>query len=189
MYYLEDYEEALNSYKKALEINPDYKYPYFNSIEILFKFNRWQEGFLDLEKSLERFANSQDSHKIDIAEYINLIWESSADIKIWKSRLQNLLEIFDKYQIVSLLSKGIVDNIPNLMSDIVSNKAARSWLELWQEIAGDKTELQIAFRFLKTAVEYKENPGDRKVLLQLPKEERSLLESLLQDKTTSSEKE
>lgn len=84
------------------------------------------------------------------------------------------------YESKSALSKGIVNNIPNLMSEIVSDKLARAWLEIWQSIAGDKAELSIALRFLKTAVEYKETKGDRRVLLQLAKEEREILEPLVQ---------
>ena len=65
------------------------------------------------------------------------------------------------------------------MPEIVSNKLARSWLETWQDIAGDKPELSIALRLLKTAVEYKETKRDRRVLLQLAKEEREILETLV----------
>ncbi len=32
-------------------------------------------------------------------------------------------------------------------------KLARSWLEIWQEIAGDKPELTISLRLLKTKEE------------------------------------
>jgi len=62
-----------------------------------------------------------------------------------------------------------------------SNKAAQTWLQVWQEIAGEKPELEIPLRWLKTAVSYKETKRDRKVLLQLPKEERDLFITLLQD--------
>ena len=179
LYDLGRYKEALDSYEKAISINDKANYPWFSSIEALFKLNHWQEGFSSLVESLDRFATSEDSYKGDIEEYIKIIWESTTDPNLWKSRLKTLVETYGKHQLISLLSKGIVDNIPNLMSEMIANKAARSWLEIWQEIAGYKPELQIALRFLKTAVEYKENPGDRKILLQLPKEERSLLESLL----------
>ena len=179
LYYLEMYKEALDSYKQAISLNSKFLNSWFNYVEVLFKLNRWQEGFNILDQSLKRFSNSKDSYRGDIKEYIKIIWESTTDSNIWKSRLKNLVETYNKYQLVSILSKGIVGNSPNIMSEMIANKAAQSWLKTWQEIAGDKAELQIALRFLKTAVEYKENPGDRKILLQLPKEERSLLETLL----------
>jgi len=75
-----------------------------------------------------------------------------------------------------------------LMSEKVSDKAARSWLEVWQNLAGDRPEFLIPLRLLKTAVQYKEKKGDtaaqslreRRVLLQLPIEERKLLQPLLE---------
>ena len=151
----------------------------FNRIEVLLKLNRWQEGFDALDDTLNRFANTAKAEIGYTTEYIKIIWESTTDIAIWKSRIKTLVETYDKYQVVTALTKGIVDNIPTLMSEMVSNKAARSWLKIWQEIAGDFAGLSIALRFLKTAVEYKETKGDRKVLLQLAKEERELLEELL----------
>ena len=67
---------------------------------------------------------------------------------------------------------------------MVSNKAARTWLKVWQEVAEDKLELEIALRWLKTAVVYKETKTNSKVLLQLPKEERDLFVTLLEDVET-----
>ncbi len=131
---------------------------------------------------LRIWYTEEESKTEHTTKSIKIIWKSTKDIEVWKSRLQTLIEIYDKYQVVSVLSKGIVDNIPLLMSAMVSDKAAQSWLEIWQEIAGNKVELAIALRFLKTAVEYKETKGDRKVLLKLAKEERELLEPLLNNK-------
>lgn len=79
-----------------------------------------------------------------------------------------------------MIGKGIIENIPHVLSEMVSNKAVRTWFEVWQEVAGDKPELEISLRWLKTAVEYKETGGDSKVLLQLPKEERDLFVTLLE---------
>jgi len=75
-----------------------------------------------------------------------------------------------------------VRNIPALMSEMVSDKAARTWLELWQEQTSNYEQFQIPIRLLNAAVRYKETKGDRRVLLELPIEERSLLEPLVSGK-------
>ena len=59
-----------------------------------------------------------------------------------------------------------------------SNHTAQAWLEMWQNLAGQYDEFQVALNLLKVAVEYKIN-RDRRVLLQLPQEERQILEELL----------
>ncbi|MEG3878231.1 hypothetical protein QT971_10745 [Microcoleus sp. herbarium19] len=73
-------------------------------------------------------------------------------------------------------------NIPALMSEMVSDKAARTWLELWQEPTSNCEQFQIPMRLLNAAVRYKETKGDRRVLLELPIEERNLLEPLVSGK-------
>jgi hypothetical protein len=65
------------------------------------------------------------------------------------------------------------------MSEMVSDKAAQTWLEVWQELTGDRTQFQLPLRLLNTAVRYRETKGDKRVLLQLPIEERNLLKPLL----------
>ncbi|MGK7948242.1 MAG: tetratricopeptide repeat protein [Xenococcaceae cyanobacterium] len=166
-------------YDKAVALIPDNDSAWYNRGIALRKLGRYEEAIASYDKALEINPKNRFVLFNPIKEFIKIIWESTTDVNIWKSRLKTLVEIYDKHQVISALSKGIVDNIPNLMSDMVSDKAAHTWLEIWQEIAGDKPELAIALRFLKTAVEYKETKGDRKVLLQLAKEERELLEPLL----------
>ena len=168
--YLGKLEDAIASYDKALEFKPDNNDVWFNRIKVIFKLNKWEEGFKQLDDALNRFANKKESQTGDIKEYIKIIWDSTRDIDVWKSRIQRL---------VSNLSKGMVDHIPTIMSEMVSDKLARTWLEILQSIVGDKLELSMALRFLKIAVEYKETKGDRRVLMKLAKEEREILEPLV----------
>jgi hypothetical protein len=71
-----------------------------------------------------------------------------------------------------------VQSIPMLMSEMVSDKAAQKWLEMWQELGSNYTEFQIPLRLLDAAVRYREK-SDKRVLLSLPIEERKLLEQVL----------
>ncbi len=173
------FDDAIASYNKAISLNPKNSYSWFNRIEVIFKLNNWDEGFKQLDDALNSFANQTESYTGDIKEYIKIIWDSTRDIDVWKSCIETLVNIYDKHKVVSNLSKGMVDHIPTLMSEMVSDKLARTWLEIWQSIVGDKLELSIALRFLKTAVEYKESKGDRRVLMKLAKEEREILEPLV----------
>ncbi len=179
LYELKRYQEVITSYEQVITIQPDNYYVWFDRIKAIFQLNNWQEGFQELDDALNRFAHEEESHTGDTTEYIKIIWNSTTDINLWKSRLKTLVKIYDEHLVISALSKGIVDNIPNLMSEMVSDKLARTWLETWQSIVGDKPELSIALRLLKTAVEYKETKGDRRVLLKLAREEREILEPLV----------
>jgi hypothetical protein len=91
-----------------------------------------------------------------------------------------LLEIFDRYKVTSILGQAIVKIIPTLIPEMISDRAAQTWLETWQELTQNRPEFQIPLRLLNTAVRYKQTKGDRRVLLELAIEERSLLEPLIE---------
>ncbi len=179
--YLGKYEKAVESYNHAIKLNTRDYLSWLNRGEVLFKLNRWQEGFESLDEGLKLNEQYPKTYTGDTKAIIRIIFEAKQDRDTWQDRIKTLVELYNKHQVVSELGKGTTENIPNLISEMVSDKAARTWLEVWQEVAGDKPELEIALRFLKTAVEYKETKGDSKVLLQLPKEERDLFITLLED--------
>ena len=94
--------------------------------------------------------------------------------------LSTLIALYHKYKSISILGKGAVQNIPDLMSDMVSDKAAQSGLEVWQELTSNYPECQIPLRLLNAAVRYKVTKGDKRVLFELPIEERNLLKQILE---------
>ena len=69
-------------------------------------------------------------------------------------------------------------SIPELRLTDVGPGAAKSWREAWQELAGDLPEFRIPLQLLDVAVRYLEN-ADPRVLLELPIEQRRVLEPLL----------
>jgi hypothetical protein len=98
----------------------------------------------------------------------------------WKTYIPLFIELYVRNSSITAL--GVVltrDNIPALMSEMVSDKAARTWLELWQESTSQYKEFEIPISLLKAAVRYKETKGDRRVLIPLPRELRDLLQPLI----------
>jgi tetratricopeptide (TPR) repeat protein len=178
---LDRYNEALESCDRAIELNPKYSSAFFHRSICLLALNRWDEGIQSLKDALDRLTDGEKPPSEDIEIIIRNLLNNTQNLKHWKSRIKTLLEIFDRYEFVSVLGQGIIKNIPALMSEmVVSDKAAQTWLETWQELTGDRPEFQIPLRFLNTAVRYKQTKGDRRVLLELAIEERSLLEPLLE---------
>jgi hypothetical protein len=98
---------------------------------------------------------------------------------VWKTRVKDLLTVCEKHQVIYALAQGLVGSISELMSEMVSDKARQTWLEVWQELTSDRTQFQLPLRLLNAAVRYRETKGDKRVLLQLPIEERNLLKPLL----------
>jgi tetratricopeptide (TPR) repeat protein len=173
------YEESLESWNKAIELGHHASFAFFNRAKTLLALNRWDEGSAALDDALNRFAHADEPDTGDTAAIICNLFNSTKDAAIWKTRITTLITLYNKHQVISALGQGLVRSIPALMSEMVSDKAAQTWLEVWQELTSDYTQFQIPLRLLNTAVRYRETKGDKRVLLELPIEERNLLKPLL----------
>jgi tetratricopeptide (TPR) repeat protein len=175
---LRRYDEALVNFEKAFQLGLQSLCISFNRIETLFLLNRWSEGETALDDALDLYAQD-DEH---VAKHTSPIVSgllTSMQLKTWRARIKMLIELYDKHKVISALGASLVRSVPTLDELSVSNNMALSWLELWQELAGDRTEFQIPLRLLKAAVNYRETK-DPRILLELPIEERKLLEPLLE---------
>ncbi|MEQ9235812.1 hypothetical protein [Coleofasciculus sp. E2-BRE-01] len=150
--------------------------------------NRWDEGIAALENAFQRLTLDNEADADDAKLITHILFNSSNNVEIWRSRIKTLIELYHKHQVISTLGQGLVKSVPTLMSEMVSDKAAQTWLEVWQELASDYPEFQIPLRLLDTAVRYKETKGNKRVLFSLPIEERKLIEPLLGIADTSAVK-
>ena len=182
---LERNEEALTSCDKAIDLGDQSSNVFFNRAISLLGLNRWDEGITTLENAFNRLADGEKPETEDSELIIRNLFNSTHDAAMWKNRIQTILEIYNKYQAVSVLGQGLVkrESISALMSEMVSDKASQTWLEVWREVVGDVSEFVIPLRLLNAAVRYKITKGDRRVLLELPIEERNLLQPLLETNT------
>ncbi|MEG4504890.1 tetratricopeptide repeat protein [Microcoleus sp. F6_B4] len=176
------YEEALASFDRAIELGDKSSYAFFKRAIAILGLNRWDEGIAALDDAFQRLEPDNEAHAEDANLIISNLFASTHDAAIWKTRITSLIAVYKKYEYLSVLGQGIVRNIPALISEMVSDKAARTWLELWQELTSNYEQFQIPLRLLNAAVRYKETKGDRRVLLELPIEERNLLEPLVSTK-------
>ena len=179
---LKRYEEALASCDKAIELGNEGAPVFFNRAIAILGLNRWDEGIAALDDAFQRFEPGDEAEADDAKLIINNLFANTHDKAISQTRITSLIAVYKKYEYLSVLGQGIVRNIPVLMSEMVSDKAARTWLELWREPTSNYEEFKIPIRLLDAAVRYKETKGDRRVLLELAIEERNLLEPLVSTK-------
>ena len=178
---LKRYEEALVSFDRAIELGYKSSNVFFNRAIAILGLNRWDEGIAALDDAFQRLEPDNEADPDDPDLIIRNLFANTHD-PITKPRIASLIAVYEKHEYLSILGQGIVRNIPALMSEMVSDKAARTWLELWQELTSNYQQFQIPMRLLNAAVRYKETKGDRRVLLELPIEERKLLEPLVSTK-------
>ncbi|MEG3956063.1 tetratricopeptide repeat protein [Microcoleus sp. herbarium2] len=176
------YEEALISCDKAIALGEQHSFVFFNRAIAILGLNRWDEGITALYDAFQRLEPGGEAHADDAELITSNLFANTHDAAIWKNRITSLIAVYVKHEYLSILGQGIVRNIPVLMSEMVSDKAARTWLEWWQEPTSNYEEFQIPIRLLNAAVRYKETKGDRRVFLELAIEERNLLEPLVSTK-------
>ncbi|MEG4624493.1 tetratricopeptide repeat protein [Microcoleus sp. w1-18aA5] len=178
---LELYDEALVSFDRAIELGYKDSSVFFNRAIAILGLNRWDEGLAALDDAFRRIESDEEVSSEDAYLITSNLFANTHE-PITKTRIISLIAVYEKHKFFSILGNGIVRKIPALMSEMVSDKAARTWLELWQELTSNYDEFKIPIRLLNAAVRYKETKGDRRVLLELPIEERNLLEPLVSTK-------
>jgi tetratricopeptide (TPR) repeat protein len=132
------YDEALASFDKAIALGDQSSEVFLYRAEALLALNRWDEGIATLDEALSRFAHADepDIGDTDTAVIICNLFNSTKDTAAWRSRIKTLIELYDKHQVLSALGQGLVRSIPVLMSEMVSDKAAQTWLEVWRKLTG-----------------------------------------------------
>jgi len=177
-----NWEEALASYDRAIELGDRSSYAFFNRAIAILGLNRWDEGIAALDDAFQRLEPGDEAYAEDADLIIRNLFINTHNLALSQTRITSLIAVYEKHKSLSILGNGIVRNIPALMSEMVSDKAARTWLDLWEKPTSNYEEFKIPIRLLDAAVRYKETKGDRRVLLKLPIEEGNLLEPLVSTK-------
>jgi tetratricopeptide (TPR) repeat protein len=100
--------------------------------------------------------------------------ERTKDPVAWAPYISLWLEVFAEQAALAALGPALVRGMlwnPHIMTPAV----ARDWTRAWQQAAWDLSDLRIPLRMMDVAVSFMETE-DRSVLLDLPIEQRSLLE-------------
>ncbi len=173
------YEEALASCDKAIQLGDESSNVFFNRAIAILGLN-WDQGIVVLADAFSRIQPDNQPSEEDAKLIINILFNDTQNRETWHTRLSTLIALYHKHQTIPISGKGAVQNIPTLMSEMVSDKAVQTWLEVWQELTNNYPECQIPIRLLKAAVDYKVTKGDKRILLELPIEERNLLKQVLE---------
>jgi tetratricopeptide (TPR) repeat protein len=175
---LEKKEDALKAFEKAIALHSSYPEIYFLCSRLLRNLGRWDENIALLNIALERFAHTDKPETGNTGEIIGDVFNGSRDASVWKTRITALLELYDKHKVAVAFSSGLVAAIPVLQSDTISDTTAKAWMDVWQELVANRDEFKLPLRLLDVAVRYRESK-DQRVLLELPIEERKILEVVL----------
>ena len=179
---LKRYAEALESYDKALEIDPEYAVAWTLMAISSIATGEWSKGLTALEAA---FACPSDS--ISEVSWLNrgrgmcrALLERSNEFALWDERIEALADLCGRHSVLPDFAMGMVESIPALFAPHISDAVAEAWNRAWQKAGRDegREALEIPLRLLDAAVRWREKRDDA-VLLSLPAEERPILEELL----------
>ncbi len=180
LYALSRFGDALPAFDEAIKLGTKLHNAFFKRVVSLVELNLWNEGKEALDNALSRFANEDDAAAECAEKIIRNLLTKEREVEIWRERAGQLVGMYDKHYFLPALGQGIVRNISKLNSPMVSDTAAQAWRDVWQESAEGHDELQLSLRLLDAAVRYRVTK-DQRVLLELPAEERAVLEETLRE--------
>jgi tetratricopeptide (TPR) repeat protein len=176
-----DYDHALKAYDTALAHHPTNTTAAVASylrVSTLFVLQHWEHALQALDDALGRFPQDHDrSDPTPIDTALRLLLNSTA-ARLWSERIHALYTCYGQHEALSALGQGLVRSIAVLYSPMVSQTAAQTWYDLWQQHGQHAEALMIPLRLLDAAVRYR-TTHDQRMLLHLPMEERAVLEQVL----------
>jgi tetratricopeptide (TPR) repeat protein len=177
------YPEAITSYDRAVKIKPDDYNCWNNKGLALFSMGNfsaalstWQETFDIIHKTTDRPYNVSVLIEIFIEVLIPKFTQPAV-----KTMLTELVQTYIQTSVLTKLGTALVRTLKQILAPDISDYTAQQWLKLWQELLGDRPEMQLPFRLMTTAILYKQHPERKERLwLGLASEERSILDEALE---------
>jgi tetratricopeptide (TPR) repeat protein len=175
---LHRYNEALESCDKAAELGEKSLCVSCNRAEALLALGRWKEGIEVLGHALSRPDYDQDHAVRHTKAIIENLLIRTRDVAAWRICIAALVDRYQEQNVLVALGLGLNRTVNLLRTEAITNDMAQSWQEIWRNAAGNRSELQLPLRLLEAAVRFRETQ-DPRVLLELPVEERTLLQELM----------
>jgi tetratricopeptide (TPR) repeat protein len=170
------YEEAISSYDQALKLKPDFPLALEGGKQAILALSSWEKNHADLEQLLK---TGQSPEPYYLENLIRKLFPTPENAHVWQSQLTKLVNLCQTHNILTELSTELAKSSQILLSEIVSEASAVTWQQAWRTATVDLAQFQIPLRLLNAAVRYKQQPGDKRVLLELPTEERKIFQQIL----------
>lgn len=145
----------------------------------LASIGKWQDSIKIIEKSLSQMLLVTDEIIIPQCNIASPLFDHFNHIQ-WQDKAMELVALFKSYKELHQLSSNVLNTLEKILSPIISLPMANEWLTAWEKSAGSDAEFTITLNIMRTALKYKENPGDKRVFMELPAEERIILKQLIE---------
>lgn len=148
-----------------------------------FSEGRWSEGFEMLKAGLERGTKAQPVYHATATGLIGVVFSAGLSPEGRRSKVTDLLRLYDKHQALPVLGEAIVQHIGNVFragEPFPSADNLEGWASAWEQAAESVPGFRLSVRLLRTGIDYVKAGGkDPGILLDLTSTERAILEQSL----------
>jgi tetratricopeptide (TPR) repeat protein len=144
--------------------------------DTLLWLDRWDEGRDALDRLLAEFRPPAWTSR-DLGVIGSLVLRTQ-NPQVWRRFIALWLDFFARHGRLTELGDALVRSLRYCAVDWVTDQTAQAWYAAWRDLAGDRAELALPLRLLAAGVAYRAD-RDPRALLDLPREERGLLEPWL----------
>ncbi len=178
------YLNSIDCYNRAISIKPDRFVFWQNKGIALFSIGNYSEALTTWQQVFKIFQQTTYGRYYDVAkliqEFIEVLIPKFTQPAV-KTMLTELVQIYIQTSVLTELGTALVRTLKQILAPDISDYTAQQWLELWQELLGERPEMQLPFRLMTTAILYKEHPERKdRLWLGLASEERSILDEALE---------
>jgi tetratricopeptide (TPR) repeat protein len=173
------FEEAERDVTRCLALSPEMPQAHYTRAELLLASGRWEDGWRTLADCLDRFPPDKvGPDKVDPICFVRILFKSTHDVATWAARVEKLVELYDRAKALTVLGDSLVRST----ADLVNHKPPSAdflagWRAAWHSAGQHREPLTLVLRLFDVALNYVES-RDPKSLLDLPIEQRALLEQL-----------
>jgi tetratricopeptide (TPR) repeat protein len=145
-----------------------------------FNADQWSDGVEHLHNLLGEGAASSSPRPVFTDAAIMSIFRQIGSPAIWRARLAQAVRIYTEHDSLSHLGDALVRHLAHLAESPLNSAGLDQWLVSWERATSQHAAMRLPLRLVGIGIAYlKTQPRDETVLLQLPKEERTLVRQAL----------
>lgn len=175
-------EEAIADYSTVCEMSSTPKFAKADALSdwalILLQQGEWNHAIDKLENALDLSSELEQTCPNCAHDYIDAIARASTREEAWKPVVDQLLAVYAKQNVLSLLGEGLVRSLGSLRRALFNEQGLRAWHRTWVTAGKPFEQLKIPLRIFSVGIEFLIK-SDANVLLDLAKEERQILRDVL----------
>lgn len=172
--------EALVYWQKVIDKGDQSLYVRLGKVGSLFALQHWDEAETVLNEALTFSLNAKVPQPVEVDQILEKLFNTKQDVEFWQKGITLLVSSYANHNVLPALAAGLVRNIDHILPPTVSDAIAELWRDQWKIVAGNYPEMAMALRLLDTAIMYRLKK-DRRILMELPIEERKFIEEIIDE--------